>query len=132
LQGAYSASCHFDRIVLALKIIGDLDRLRQCAGNVWPHDFTEQTFVRVKVQIEKARQHQAAASVDDIAGRRDQIRAHGSNSFAFDCDVQQLILVSQPGIANKHIHLIPLVDLFTVPKITFRQPPCISCSARGT
>jgi hypothetical protein len=51
-------------IVIAFVVVGDLDRLRQRAGHVRPHDLAEQAFVGVVMQIEKARQNKTSCRVD--------------------------------------------------------------------
>ena len=47
-------------IVFALEVVGDLDRFGQRAGLVGPHDFAEQAFVGVEMQVEQPRKHQTA------------------------------------------------------------------------
>ncbi len=45
LDRAHGALRDFLRIVLALEVVGDLDRFRQRAGLVRPHDLAEQALV---------------------------------------------------------------------------------------
>jgi hypothetical protein len=51
-------------VVLALEVVGDLDRFRQRAGLVRPHHLAEQALVRVEVQIEQPGQHEAAGCIE--------------------------------------------------------------------
>ena len=57
LDGAYGARGDLGRIIIALEVVGDLDRLRQRAGDVRPHDLAEQALVGVVMQVEKAREN---------------------------------------------------------------------------
>ena len=64
LDGAHGARSDLGRIVLALEVVGDLDRFGQRARNVRPHDLAKEALVRMIMQIEQAGQNQLAASID--------------------------------------------------------------------
>ena len=128
LEGARGACGHFYGVVVALEIVGDLDRLGERAGNVRPHDVPQEAFVRMVMQVEQTRQNQIAAGIDFVGGAAWKIDRNGGNLFPLDCDIDGFLLVPHAGVTDDQTHdpVLMLVLLRGRLRLPFPQPP--SCS----
>jgi len=104
LDHAPGALRHLPRVVFALEVIGDLDRLRQRARYVRPHDFAEQRLVGMQMKVDEARNDQVARRVDGLRSRCREVRSDGRNPSLLDADIDELLAATQPSIADEKIH----------------------------
>ena len=93
------------RVVVALEVVGDLDRLGQRPRHVRPHQLAKQRFVRMQVQIHEARRNEIAGRIDFLAPGAPMIGFDGADPRAVDRDVDESILSADAGVANDEVHI---------------------------
>ncbi len=91
-------------IVVALELIGDLDRLRQRAGDVGAHDRAQERLVGMEVQVEHARQDEASGRVNLARALRAHLGLDGNDAILGDRDIGQSRLTAKLGVANDDIY----------------------------
>src|SRR5262245_59549382 len=82
---------HFLRIVLSLEVVSYLDGFWQRAREVRPHDFTEQRFVGVQMQVDEARHNQVPRRIDHLGPLRGEIGSDGCDASALDPNIDRLV-----------------------------------------
>ena len=67
-------------------------------GQVGPHDFAEQAFVGVKMQIEQAREDETSRRVDFLTALTRNLRLHARNPIFFDGDIDHSLMAANNGM----------------------------------
>src|SRR3712207_9242248 len=73
-------------------------------STLFPYTTLFRSFVGMKMQIEKARKHDAPLRVDLALARAREPRLDGLDDLAANADVDRPLPVSQPRVAHDDVH----------------------------